>query len=161
MGNGERADEQVQEFDERSYVVIRGPISRLSAENGSSPARTITFGPGRSCSWATLRPSSAGAACRGRTYTIAGALAGNDVVLAMTFLPGSHCHGIVPHCSAQACNPIGGALEASVDSRAAEQVELRVGDCSFRHGRTLDYTCANRTHGRCAGLFPECPFGWR
>ena len=63
----------------------------------------------------------------------------------MTFLPGSHRHGIVPHHSAQDRNPIGGALEAEADTGAAEQVEYRAGDCSFHHGRTLHYTGANRT----------------
>ena len=63
----------------------------------------------------------------------------------MTFLPGSHRHGIVPHHSAQDRNPIGGALEAEVDSSSAALVEYRAGDCSFHHGRTLHYTGANRT----------------
>ena len=63
----------------------------------------------------------------------------------MTFLPGSHRHGIVPHHTAQDRNPIGGALEAEADTGAAEQVEYRAGDCSFHHGRTLHYTGANRT----------------
>lgn len=63
----------------------------------------------------------------------------------MTFLPGSHRRGIVPHHAAQDRNPIGGALEAEADTGAAEVVEYRAGDCSFHHGRTLHYTGANRT----------------
>ncbi|MCY4483130.1 MAG: phytanoyl-CoA dioxygenase family protein [Spirochaetaceae bacterium] len=54
----------------------------------------------------------------------------------MTFLPGSHRHGIVPHHAAQDRNPIGGALEAEADTGAAEVVEYRA--TMFRELRLLD-----------------------
>ena len=68
------------------------------------------------------------------------------------FLPGSHKEGIAEHVDATYKNPVGGALEVTVDESKSVVVEYGPGDASFHHGRTLHYSRGNSTDRPRRGL---------
>ena len=77
----------------------------------------------------------------------------------LQFIPGSHLEGIAEHVDARHKNPIGGALEVSVDESKAVTVEYGPGDVTIHHCRTLHYTRGNITdrprRGLSIHLWPE------